>query len=63
MNSILIYISGHIISWKFTNGALFGWLGQLMGNPYDAVIMAITFLLIKWLFLYFLYQKKVFLRV
>ena len=63
MNSILIYISGHIIGWKFTNNALFGWLGQLMGNPYNAVVMAITFLLIKWLFLYFLYQKKTFLRV
>jgi len=27
------------------------------------VIMAITFVLIKWLFLYYLYQKKTFLRV
>jgi predicted acyltransferase len=63
MNSILIYISGHIISWGFANNHLFGWLGQLAGNPYNAVIMAITFVLVKWLFLYFLYQKKVFLRV
>ena len=63
MNSILIYISGHIISWTFANNHLFGWLGQLAGNPYNAVVMAITFVLIKWLFLYFLYQKKTFLRV
>jgi predicted acyltransferase len=63
MNSILIYISGHIINWGFANNHLFGWLGQLAGEPYGAVLMAITLLLIKWLFLYFLYKKKTFLRV
>jgi predicted acyltransferase len=63
MNSILIYISSHFINWPYANTSLFGWLGQLAGNPYGAVVMAITFLLVKWLFLYFLYQKKTFLRV
>jgi predicted acyltransferase len=63
MNSILIYISSHIIKWPYTNTNLFGWLGQLVGNPYNDVVMAITFVLVKWLFLYYLYQKKTFLRV
>ncbi len=63
MNSILIYISGHFISWGFANRSLFGWLGQWIGNPYNAVIMAITFVIIKWLFLRYLYEKKTFLRV
>jgi predicted acyltransferase len=63
MNSILIYISGHFINWNFTNHSLFGWLAQLAGEPYGAVIMAITFVLVKWVFLYFLYKKKTFLRV
>jgi predicted acyltransferase len=63
MNSILIYMSGHFIKWNYTNDSFFGWLGQLAGNPYGAVIMAITFVLVKWLFLYYLYQKKTFLRV
>jgi predicted acyltransferase len=63
MNSILIYLSGHFISWGYTNRGFFQWLGQLAGNPYNAVVMAITFVLIKWLFLYYLYQKKTFLRV
>jgi len=63
MNSILIYLSGHIINWGFANDHLFGWVGQLAGDPWGAVLMAITFLLVKWLFLYFLYKKKVFLRV
>ena len=63
MNSILIYISGHIINWGFANNHLFGWLAQLAGEPWGAVLLAITFLFIKWLFLYFLYKKNTFLRV
>jgi predicted acyltransferase len=63
MNSILIYISGHFINWNYTNNGFFQWLGQLVGSPYNDVILAITFVLIKWLFLRYLYEKKTFLRV
>ena len=63
MNSILIYISGHFIKWGFTNNAFFGWLGVLVGDPFNAVMLAITFVMVKWVFLYYLYQKKTFLRV
>jgi predicted acyltransferase len=63
MNSILIYLSGHFINWNFANDAFFKWLSQLVGDPYNIVIMAISFVFIKWCFLYFMYKKKVFLRV
>jgi predicted acyltransferase len=63
MNSILIYVSGHFIKWGYTNNGFFGWIGQLIGDPFNAVAMAITFVMVKWLFLYYLYQKKTFLRV
>ncbi len=63
MNSILIYMSGHFINWNYSNTAFFGWLGQLFSNPWNDVILAITFVLVKWAFLYFMYRKKVFLRV
>jgi predicted acyltransferase len=63
MNSILIYISGHFIDWGYTNKGFLQWLFQLIGNPYNVVVMGITFVLIKWLFLYYLHQKKTFLRV
>lgn len=62
MNSILIYMSGHFIDWGYTTNALFHWLGQLAGD-YKPVIMAICYVLVEWFFLYFLYKKKVFLRV
>jgi len=63
MNSILIYMSGHFIDWEYTNNSFFEWLGTLIGNPYNAVVLAATYVFIKWLFLYFMYKKKVFLRV
>lgn len=63
MNSILIYISSHFIDWGYTNNAFFKWLGQLVGDPYGAVALAISFVFVKWFFLYFMYKKKVFLKV
>ena len=63
MNSILIYISGHFIKWQYTTNGFFGWIGQLVGDPYNIVVMAVCFILVKWIFLYYLYQKKTFLRV
>ena len=63
MNSILIYISGLIIEWEYATEGSFKWLGQLIGNPFNAVVLAICYVFVKWLFLYFMYRKKVFLRV
>ena len=63
MNSILIYLSGHFINWNFTNDAFFKWVGQLIGNPFNAVAMAVCYVLVKWCFLYFMYKQKIFLRV
>ncbi len=63
MNSILIYISGKFIDWEYTTRAFFGWLTPLIDDPYNLVVGAICFVMIKWLFLYFMYKKKVFLRV
>ncbi|MGI8637574.1 MAG: acyltransferase family protein, partial [Segetibacter sp.] len=63
MTSILIYISGKFINWQYTTIGSFKWLGQLVGNPFDVVVMAICLVVVKWLFLYFMYKKKIFLRV
>jgi predicted acyltransferase len=63
MNSILIYMSEHFIDFGYTAKAFFHWLLQLAGEHYTAVVLAILVVAVKWLFLYFLYNKKVFLRV
>jgi predicted acyltransferase len=63
MNSILIYMSGHFINWQYATNGFFQWLGQLIGDPFNALVMAICYVFIKWAFLYFMYRKRVFLRV
>ena len=63
MNSILIFISPKFIKWDYTTNALFKWLGQLVGEPYGRFVIAFCALFVQWLFLYFLYKKKVFLKV
>lgn len=63
MNSILIYLSGILIDWEHATDGMFHWLGQLIGDPYNAVALAICYTGLKWVFLYFMYQKKTFLRV
>lgn len=63
MNSILIYMSGRFINWSYTTNAVFQWLGQLAGDLYGPLVLVFCYLAVKWAFLYFLYQKKVFLKV
>jgi predicted acyltransferase len=63
MNSILIYISGRIINWEYATNGFFKWLIELTATPYNLVVMAICYVAVKWVFMYFLYRKKVFLRV
>jgi predicted acyltransferase len=63
MNSILIYMSGQFINWEYSTKAFFGWLGQLVMDPYKLVVMAICYVMVKWAFLYFMYRQKIFLRV
>ncbi|MFD0793044.1 acyltransferase family protein [Mucilaginibacter litoreus] len=63
MNSILIYISSKFINWNYATAGFFGWLGDLVGDPWNIVVMAICFIMVKWAMLYFLYRKKAFLKV
>ena len=63
MNSILIYMSGRFINWEYATKGFFQWLGDLTVVEYQLVVMAICYVAVKWAFLYFLYRKKVFLRV
>ena len=63
MNSILIYISGRFINWEYANNGFFQWLGELSPAIWAPVVMAVCYMAVKWAFMYFLYRKKVFLRV
>lgn len=63
MNSILIYLSSSFINWSYTTSSLFQWLGQLVGEPYNVVVLVFCSLAVQWSFLYILYKKGLFLKV
>nr|WP_293834985.1 DUF5009 domain-containing protein [uncultured Arsenicibacter sp.] len=64
MNSIMIYMSESFIDFGYTTRALFdGILGFISNEPVKAVAGVLAFLAVKWAFLYFMFKKKVFLRV
>jgi predicted acyltransferase len=63
MNSILIYMSVVFIDWSYTTSSLFKWLGQIVGEPYNVVVLGFCCIAVQWAFLYVLYKKKIFLRV
>ena len=65
MNPITIYLCAHgLIDFQHTTQALFGGaLEHYAQEPLRPVLWALSVLLVEWLFLFFLYRKKVFLRV
>jgi len=63
MNSILIYMAGRFIDFAYTTDFfLKGLLSRLDGDG-GRVIWWVGFVLVEWAFLYFLYRKRVFLRI
>lgn len=63
MNSITIYMVQKIIDIKFTTNFLLGGLIRGCGTTVGPVIYFAGYVALCWLLLYFLYRKKVFLKV
>ena len=63
MNSITIYLADNIIDFEPASKFLFGGLKVFFPGNWEHLIAAIGFVLTGWLFLYFLYRKKIFLKV
>ncbi len=64
MNSILIYLAGEFIDFGYAARFFFGGLLHLSSSEIVHELGGVlAFLAAKWMFLYILYKKKVFLRV
>lgn len=63
MNSITIYLAQKIISFSSINKFFFGGLAGLFSEQVGEVILDAGFVLVCWLFLYFLYKQKIFLKI
>lgn len=61
MNAITIWVGQRFIDFKFTSDALFLGLSKYFG-VLQPIFLALSFLMVKWLFLWILYKKKIFLK-
>ncbi len=62
LNSITIYLGTSIIDFRHTSNYIFGGLADKLGD-FGPVLTACAYLAVIWFFLYYLYKKKIFLRV
>lgn len=63
MNSITIYLGSSIIDFEHISKFFLGGLARISGEAWGHVIIFSGLLAAEWLFLLFLYRKKIFLRV
>ena len=62
LNSITIYLGKRLVDFRFSSAFLFGGLAGLAGR-FQPVVLIVGVIIVEWVFLYFLYKKKIFLRV
>lgn len=63
MNSITIYMAQKILGFKNMNNFFFAGLASKLPEQWADVVINMGYVAICWLFLYFLYRKKIFLKV
>lgn len=63
MNSIMIYMANKILYFKGTSNFFLGWTKVHFSEEWGVVIIAVGVFALQWALLYFLYKKKIFLRV
>ena len=63
MNSILFYMAPKFIDFSKLNHRLFDGVFSLIPGQYYDVAETLGYMLVLWLFMYFMYRQKVFLKV
>ena len=63
LNSITIYMLQRIVPFADINRFFLGGVADLCPEPVGRVVFAVGYLALSWLLLWFLYRKKVFLKV
>lgn len=65
MNSIFIYLfaTGLIVNLSYTSKSLLGWTASSLGENAYQLIIVLGNISISWLLLYFMYKKKIFIKV
>jgi len=62
-NSIIVYLGSSIIDWKYISKSFFGGAINIVPLGWQDVILFGGMLLLQWLVLYWLYCRKIFIKV
>ncbi len=62
LNALTIYVVQNLFDFSHVSDAVFGGLISHMAGAWKAVLLAGSIVLTKWLFVYFLYRQKIFLK-
>ncbi len=63
LNAITIYMAPRVIDFRHAADFLFTGTASLFAEAWQPMVITLAVITLKWLFLYFLYKKKIFLRV
>ncbi len=63
MNSITIYLAQRVLYLGYTSDFLFGGLAAFFNEIWQPVIIQLAYAVTCWLLLYWLYKKKIFLKI
>jgi len=63
LNSITIYLFQRIVPFQSVSDFFLGGVAGLLPEAWGAVLLAAGYFAVSWLFLYFLYRQKIFLKV
>ncbi len=62
-NSIIVYLGTSLVNWQYIANSLFGGVIQYVPTQWQAVLQIIALLLVQWWVLWWLYQRKIFIKV
>lgn len=63
MNSLTIYMANAIVSFSAIGAFFAGGLAECLPSEWECVVLSAAMVAAEWLFLYFLYRQKIFLKV
>ena len=62
-NSIIIYLASSTVNWQYISTSLFGGVVSLFHIDWQVLVNIVFVLLTQWFLLYWLYRRKIFIKV
>ena len=62
-NAIIIYLASSLLDWKYVAQSLFGGVIWAMPMASQALLATLALLLVQWLLLFWMYRRKIFIRI